>query len=189
MNYIVDNISITDIETIYIMSDEIKLYLSRNQQYIMNDFNFNNLNLRICIRKSRTNPLLVSLDCLINTSWSSKDSIERLIFQYRTRSIESLIKFLLAIFRDKFTYSKVLDTIIERNELEKKNKHDIALKYFKTGNKDIGETSICCVCYDTTFVKTICGHLLCRICYEKIEYKMNEYEDWIKECPMCRNHL
>jgi hypothetical protein len=41
----------------------------------------------------------------------------------------------------------------------------------------------CCVCFETTTVKTDCGHTLCHPCYDKI--KMDEEGSTL--CPLCRS--
>lgn len=48
----------------------------------------------------------------------------------------------------------------------------------------------CCVCYETTKTKTMCGHSLCMLCWEKMPFTRGENdEDPMQRCPICRDVL
>ena len=48
----------------------------------------------------------------------------------------------------------------------------------------------CVVCYERCSEHTVCMHVVCASCIERIEYKWNrETRSRIKECPICRTNL
>lgn len=97
-----------------------------------------------------------------------------------------LITNFLFAFRTCYAYSKILDEIVEKKDLEKQEKTVVALTKFCKQEK----IEKCCVCYDFNVAKTICGHNLCRVCFQNIKLISNDEEDFkYKECPLCRNCL
>jgi hypothetical protein len=75
--------------------------------------------------------------------------------------------------KDIYTYSKLIDSIILKEELEEKEKLKKATNWLVHS-----ETQECCVCNDeiNENLKTACNHLICRICIEQVKDK----------CPICR---
>lgn len=76
--------------------------------------------------------------------------------------------------RNKYTYSKTLDSLILNEEVEIKEEERNCLDYICAR-----ERYECCICYEKipSTCKTYCNHYICRECVGQLkEYK----------CPMCR---
>ena len=52
----------------------------------------------------------------------------------------------------------------------------------------VSKTGTCSVCYEKTYTKTPCGHLLCNRCWSKIEKNGGTDHDEIP-CPLCRKNI
>ena len=78
------------------------------------------------------------------------------------------------MFREKYTYSKLVDDIILKKEQKEIEEIEKCNNYICNKNK-----YECCVCFDemSRFCKTPCDHYICRMCINKLKPK---------KCPMCR---
>jgi hypothetical protein len=75
----------------------------------------------------------------------------------------------------KYKYSKILDCLILKNEIEKQEELKLAINILT--HKQIQN---CCVCYDPNFLLTECNHSICRECLCNLK---------TKRCPMCRKRI
>lgn len=110
---------------------------------------------------------------------------------YKDHELEEMIAFIYEL-RNKFIYSKILDSFIKKEDQE--FLETIARAKFALGH--VKEE--CCVCYDQNIVKTICGHNLCRYCFKKLIKRCitvncdacsQDLENLSVACPLCREVL
>lgn len=111
------------------------------------------------------------------------------------KDIEELLTFVMFQFRDTFTYSKVTDTIENKEDIVLSEKVAVATEYLTTyynNETEFQENNMCCACLDFTLTKTKCNHGLCRFCYDKIIPSNKDTEMdlcFCKHCPLCRECL
>lgn len=182
-----DNDRLTDEEIVNIISEDC---ISHNyKSFTIEEYNFNGLEINIKIEKSRFTDNF-AIKFLTKSYLDNNYCYEFYILNYLEyklfTDIKEIITFLLKEFRENFIYSKFLDGIHVKNEIEKKEKNAKAY-YILCKNKT---PDTCCVCLDYNKVITRCNHNLCRICYDNIKKTniemVNNDEINYKPCPLCR---
>jgi hypothetical protein len=184
---------ISNEELYYIISNDIINNFEednqRNSVYLFKDFLFHGLTIIILLGYHETiddENIIMICKCekycknMTNSLYLKKFSKNNLI---------ELIDFLFE-FRTEYTYSRIIDRIIKKDDSEKLEKRCLALYQFSK-NKEMDK---CCVCFETNVVTTKCRHNLCRVCFQNIKYELETddiYEDEMnyKLCPMCRTHI
>lgn len=161
----------------------------RNSVYLFKDFLFDGLTIIILLGYHETiDDENITMICKCEKY--CKNMMNSLYLKkFNKNNLIELIDFLFE-FRTKYTYSRIIDRIIKKDDLEKSEKRCLAIYQFSK-NKEMDK---CCVCFETNVVITKCRHNLCRVCFENIKYELETddiYEDEMnyKLCPMCRTHI
>ena len=150
-----------------------KLYRIRN--YIIND-----LNCTMFVSNKTDNKYI----CL-ETNAFDETEIQICEIEYNCKSTKNLVEFIIS-FRDNYQYSKVLDSVVNKKEIEKKEKTCSIFTKLCTGK----EIENCSVCLEPNTVTTICDHSLCRECFSKIRFSIDPKDDELKKmCPLCRSGI
>ena len=191
-----ENTDINNMSNEY-MHELIYQYIKKNIENISNcshcfelsDFKFEDLNITIRfnikpkINKQKNDSLTIG--CFL-PDYEEIDVFKHVFWHsFEDCNPKTITNFLFA-FRTCYSYSKILDQIVDKKDIEKEEKTAVALIKFCKQEK----IEKCCVCYDFNTVKTVCNHNLCRTCFQNIKIIINEEEDFkYKECPMCRHYL
>jgi hypothetical protein len=155
----------------------------------MTDFKFEDLNIIIkfniksVLNKQKNDIIIIA--CFI-PDYEDVDILKPIFWhEFEDCNPKTITNFLFA-FRTCYSYSKILDEIVDKKDIKKEEKTTVALTKFCKQEK----IEKCSVCYEFNTVKTICKHNLCRTCFQNIKIISNEDEDFkYKECPICRNYL
>lgn len=162
-----------------------------NNEYAIYEYNLNDINVDVFIYfdddgdiNSYYNFVLSAVSRKTNSSSLLYESKGKVLFckefysENAESNIDKIVRFLLKDFRQKYKYSKILDDVVEINEIEENEKIYIA-KLKLVDNKTIEK---CCVCYEFNSHYTQCKHNLCRICLSNIA----KTSKTIILCPICR---
>jgi hypothetical protein len=178
-------------ECIDIISKDMlqKYNMNCNGEYHLQEYDFNDLMLNIVIFFDDMIDMNESYTFMLSSSISTKKFYEKenivLCKEFCNDDVELLIRdivtFLYLEFRENYQYSKIIDEIIEKNDVDELEKFHLA-KYKLLKNKDMEK---CCVCYDLNSNLTSCKHNLCLLCY----YKMKNQNLSMIICPMCRGFI
>jgi len=178
------------------MYELIYQYVKKNIENIKTTYNFEITDfkfeeLTVCMKfhvksvLNQPNNEQLMFGCFI-TDYEEVDVLKHIFWHdFDDCNPKTITNFLFA-FRSCYSYSKILDQIVDKKDLKKEEKTAVALIKFCKQEK----IERCCVCYDFNIVKTVCNHNLCRSCFQNIKITCNEEEDFkYKECPICRHYL
>ena len=182
-----DNNRLNDEETINIISEHYGSYSFKI--FTIKEYNFNDLEINIQIEKLRFtdnfNVILLAKSYL-NDNYSCVFHVLNYLDHIIFKNIKEIIGFLLKDFREHFVYSKLLDEIHLKEEIESKEK---IMKAYSVLCKN-KMPDLCCVCLEYNKLITRCNHNVCRICYNNIKKSNVEIIDNdeinYKSCPLCR---
>lgn len=114
-------------------------------------------------------------------------------------TIEDYETFVKEIFEtiDNLTFDKTLSKFIDnRNNCKKlkdyHNNTNIACSklVMLIKNPNVKKTiEECCVCYESTNIKTECNHSLCLCCWSKCKKVEDDIVAVVIECPMCKEEV
>lgn len=182
-----DNDRLNDEETVNIITEHCNSHSYKI--FTIEEYNFDELEINVQIEKSRfTDNFQVVLlaKTYMNDDYSYEFCIMNFLDHKIFTDIKEIVYFLLKDFRKNFMYSKLLDEIHLKNEIEKKEK--ITKAYSVLCKNKMPDT--CCVCLEYNKLITRCNHNVCRICYNKIKKLtieiVNNNEIKVKSCPLCR---
>jgi hypothetical protein len=190
---------IEDTEVIDILVNEYidysKKFNAKSFQLLEYNFDENFQNLRIEILKNEITKIYNIYVWSHGFMDDDDEYAENLIFKIDSScdgktfmNIKNVFEFLLYDFRDKYTYSKIID----RFELKTKVEYEEKLKFSFVRLCQNKKLESCCVCYEMNSVNTFCGHNLCRLCYTQLKINIDEddpYGQSYRECPLCRNKI
>jgi hypothetical protein len=171
-----------------ISKDMLQKYdMNCNGEYHLQEYNFDDLMLNIVIFFDDMIDINETYTFIVSFSLSTKKFFEKdtilLCKEFFNDDVEILTKdivtFLYSEFRENYQYSKIINEIIEKKDVDNQEKFHLA-KYKLLKNKDMEK---CCVCYDLNSIFTLCKHNLCLLCYSKIK---NQNLNTIIICPICR---
>jgi hypothetical protein len=161
----------------------------RNSIYLFKDFIFEGLTTLILLGYHETGDdenIVMICNC---EKYSKNKSNSLFSKKFNKNNILEMVDFLFK-FRKDYSYSKIIDRIIKKDDVERLENRCLAIYQFSK-NKEMDK---CCVCFDANIVLTKCRHNLCRLCFENIKYEL-EYDDIYEDemnyklCPMCRTHI
>jgi hypothetical protein len=161
----------------------------KHTPFILQDYAFNGLKINIEIKRHINWGTLILKFWIVNFEKSSDNneiiSLNDTEKEQTFETIYDLVTFLFDEFRDEYQYSKVLDEIHLKKNIEIKEKTLKAYSMLCQNNLP----DFCCVCMEYNKVLTECGHNVCRICYANLPYTKIAnllYEYIGKKCPLCR---
>lgn len=177
---------INEKEMFDIISNDIINEQKNNSFYLLENFNFHDVNTHIVLIFSNDKDTYLFNCKTINYS----DLFYHCILftkPFPKDKLLDLIKFLFD-FRKNYSYSKILDKIIPNETFEFEEKKKTAIINFTT----LKPVDKCCVCLEYNIVLTPCKHNLCRVCYYNIKIQFDDIDDDIKGyklCPLCRGKI
>lgn len=158
-----------------------------HQRYCIDNFQLDNLTINIEISRYHTyvRKLKIWLKGLPRID-SEGDLVSYVLLEkeFNDKEYDKLVDFICEL-RDMYVYSKILDKISKVDDIEYQEEKKL-IHYKLCKGKEMGE---CCVCSDITVHMTSCNHTLCRECYCKLEYIVDDDNGDYIPCPMCRSPI
>lgn len=107
------------------------------------------------------------------------------LFNNTCDTLEDAVRLIFSL-RNKYKYSRLTDNFEEKEKVNYIEKKVLVFNRLC----DYEPIDICCVCYEPNILLTArCKHCLCRLCFNKINYEVENDDEEYKLCPVCRGFI